>query len=639
MKNLSALALCLGSFFAISTSQAADLKQSKVTQVVNDVQIISAASQSKKSATVNDPFNMPDILRTGPSSRAELVAPDETVTRVGANTIFSFDPANRTIDLKQGSLLFHSPHGKGGGSIHTGSATASVLGSTLIVTTTASGGFKVLALEDEASITFTNGLKQKLQPGQMTFVLPGGNQLAPVIIFRLDDLANNSQLLKGFSGKLPSLPLINLEIEKQNRAIGSGKLNDTGLVVGDDADKDKVEVIDLNTLQSKLDQTFKDPTGFKAAIHSDATINQPSIISPLVPTPPNHIFLNTPFALSGDPIFIGHTFHGFVARNIFFNTQQITEPLFTVDLSAYAGLPEFDFVAASYLNFGGSVTFTGLEDSEGIYFTLVGGKGIRVAPGSSICADLANFAWLTPGSLTFVGGNVNNNFGNVIMNIGGSFSMSQNAYFHINQTYTLNAAGSITVDASTVGAETARFTSKNSTLDLLSAVVQLNTVGEFTADQDLTLTSSLITADKDAGSLTFTSKKGSINVNGTSFETRYLTLDSGKDIFLDGNGCTFKGGAGATATFTAKGLTDLNNADFTQLAVMNITGDTVYMKNLKFTGAVNIFTRIGQWYNGARPGYACDLGGNTWNNQSLSAANFTSGNIGSTGVHVGPIAP
>ena len=43
---------------------------------------------------------MPDILKTGPQSRAELVAEDETVTRVGANTIFSFDPASRTIDLR-----------------------------------------------------------------------------------------------------------------------------------------------------------------------------------------------------------------------------------------------------------------------------------------------------------------------------------------------------------------------------------------------------------------------------------------------------------------------------------------------------------------------------------------------------------
>src|ERR1039457_1938033 len=91
MKKLSALASCLGCVFAVSTSHAADLKQSKVTQVVNDVQIISAADQKQKGAAVNDIFAMPDILRTGAASRAELVAQDETVTRVGANTIFSLD--------------------------------------------------------------------------------------------------------------------------------------------------------------------------------------------------------------------------------------------------------------------------------------------------------------------------------------------------------------------------------------------------------------------------------------------------------------------------------------------------------------------------------------------------------------------
>lgn len=588
MKNQSALALCLGCVFAVSASQAADLKQSKVTQVVNDVQIVSAASQTKKSATVNDPFNMPDILRTGPASRAELIAPDETVTRVGANTIFSFDPANRTIDLKQGSLLFHSPHGKGGGTIHTGSATASVLGSTLIVTTTASGGFKVLALEDEASITFTNGLKQKLQPGQMTFVLPGGSQLAPVIIFRLDDLANNSQLVKGFNGKLASLPLIQNQIDKQNKAIASGKLNDTGLAVGDDADKDKVEVIDLNTLQSTLDQTFKDPTGFKAAINSDATINQSSIVSPLVPTPPNHIFVNPSFALRGKSFFNGQKFQGFVARNIYFNTLQMTEPLFTVDLSAYAGMSEFDIVAARYLNFGGSVTFTGLEETEGMYLMLIGGEGINIAPGSSICGGLANFEWRTPGSLMFVGGNVNNNFGNLTMRIGGDFSMSDNAFFHINNTFTLNTPKSITVADSTLGADSARLTSDKSTLSLNSAVILLTTAGEFTADQDLTLTSSLVTADQDSGSLTFTSKKGSINVHGTSFETHFLTLDAGKDIFLDGNGCTFKGSASASANFTAAKLIDVKNANLTQMGTVNMAAHTVNLSDVSFAGGSTV---------------------------------------------------
>ena len=154
MKKLVALWLGFGFVFTVSTGRAIDLKQSKVTQVVNEVQIISAGDQSKKIAVVNDIFSMPDILRTGTASRAELVAPDETITRVGANTMFSFDPANRTIDLKQGSLLFHAPHGKGGGTIHTGSATASVLGTTLIVTTTPNGGLKVLDLEGAVEVKF-----------------------------------------------------------------------------------------------------------------------------------------------------------------------------------------------------------------------------------------------------------------------------------------------------------------------------------------------------------------------------------------------------------------------------------------------------------------------------------------------------
>src|SRR5260221_2005508 len=116
MKKSIALLFFLNCLVVISTGYAADFKQSKVTQVVNEVQIIDPADQTKKPAVVDDVFKIPDILRTGPASRAELVTQDDTVTRVGANTIFSFDPASRTIDLQKGSLLFHSPHGKGGGS-------------------------------------------------------------------------------------------------------------------------------------------------------------------------------------------------------------------------------------------------------------------------------------------------------------------------------------------------------------------------------------------------------------------------------------------------------------------------------------------------------------------------------------------
>jgi hypothetical protein len=633
MKNLSALVLCLGCISAVSNLHAAaDLKQSKVTQVVNDVQIISAADQSKKSATVNDDFNMPDILRTGPSSRAELVAPDQTVTRVGANTIFSFDPANRTINLKQGSLLFHSPHGKGGGTIHTGSATASVLGSTLIVTTTASGGFKVLALEDEAEIKFLNGLKQKLQPGQMTFVLPGGNQASPVIIFRLDDLVGNSQLVKGFSRDLPSLPLIQDQINKQLNDIRNGKLGDTGLQVGGDADAKGVQVIDLNTLQQILNQSYRNPEGFDAAISRDANIYQPSLDDASIPTPPHRVFVDAPFLLPDNVYFAGQPFIGFAAKNIFI--YSVFDLPLAVDLSPYAALPDFDIVAARNLNISGNVSFIGLSESPSIYFTLVGGRQIRVAPETIIRADVANFEWQSPGELVLDSVNIFNAGGNTAFNIGDGVQIN-NSLIQTYANLTVRTGGAIRFDDSTLSANSILMNSANSTLEFNTSTASVFAFGVFNAQNDITLADSVLNADPDTGGFSVNSHSGSVNVSGTSVRASSFTLTAGDGIMLDGTGQFFSGGSGATANFTAANTVALNNADFTQYATMNISGHTVNLLNVKFDNVVRIFSDIGQWHNGFAPGYVNDLGGNTWRGNTLSAADGFSGTISGTGVTIG----
>ena len=248
MKLSNTLPLLAACVLPCFSSQAIDLKQSKFTEIVNDVKIISAADKSTLPAAVNEIFKVPDVLRTGPNSRAELVAEDQTVTRVGANTIFSFDPANRTIDLQQGSLLFHSPHGKGGGTIQTGAATASVLGTTIIVSTTANGGFKVLVLEGRAMVTI-HGVKQQLSAGQMIFVLPSDG-ISPVIAFRLDDLIQGSKLVGGFSTPLPSLTLISDAIAKQLKQIQNGIAIDTGLLVGNVATGNSVQAISVQTVQA-----------------------------------------------------------------------------------------------------------------------------------------------------------------------------------------------------------------------------------------------------------------------------------------------------------------------------------------------------------------------------------------------------
>jgi hypothetical protein len=539
MKTMFLRRLCLvGCTAAAFTSHAIDLKQSKLSQVVNDVQIISAADQKEKAAAVNDIFAMPDILRTGAASRAELIAEDETVTRVGANTIFSFDPANRTINLKQGSLLFHSPHGKGGGTIHTGSATASVLGTTLIVSTTPDGGMKVLDLEGTVVVNFLNKLKQKLSAGQMTFILPGGKQLAPVIVFRLDELVKHSLLVSGFDHELASLPLIISQIEQQLKLIKSGHAVDTGLLVGDKASADQVQVFDFNSIQNHAQNR-----AVQSALQTDANITSSSVTDSQIPTPPNRIFLGEPITLAGNSFYAGQTFQGFAGDNIAFNSAN---PL-TIDLAAYSGYPTFDFVAAGNLNFNTSVTFSGLAAGDNL--TLVGGTGMNFAPNTVLEADVADFDLSTAGSISLNGGSIINRTGNIGMTSGSTIDILNTGIFtpgHL--ALTAQNSISITWDAS------------------------LYTVG----DNDFK------TLAKD-GSVTLTSNTGLLDVKNTSVQTHLLTLNSGDGILLDASGRTLIGvGQNATANFTAPNYVTVNNADFGSFGTVNMAANTINLSDVAF---------------------------------------------------------
>ncbi len=546
MKKIAVLWLCVGVIANAFPGFAADLKQSKVTQVVNDVGIISASEPKAKPAAVNDIFSMPDILRTGAASRAELVAPDETVTRVGANTIFSFDPASRTIDLKQGSLLFHSPHGKGGGTIHTGSATASVLGSTLIVTTTPNGGFKVISLEDGVQIKLPGGQDQHLDPGQMTFILPGGTHLAPILFFRMDDLTRQSLLIKGFEHPLPSLTLINSQIEKQNKLIKNGKLTDTGLLVGDNASPDQVEVLDPNTVQSVVNNS----QSVQNALATDATINQPSLTDSKIPVPPNRIFLDSAFTLPGNSFYAGQTFRGFAARNLSFNTPGANPGGLNVDLSRFSGQPEFDFVASQDLSLGGSVAFTGLSAANQI--ALIAGNQLNFAPGMILVANVGNFDLLAPGAVTMDGVTIVNTVGDIGIASGSTinahnFAVANNSHLVMTAPDAINLSWDASVSIAPPGDNT-------------------------------------FIADAGSGEVSLSSRSGSLTVTATSIQAHYLTLNSGDSILLDASGRTMSAtGPGATASFTAPNVVTVNHADLSSYGVVNMAANTINLLDVAFS--------------------------------------------------------
>ncbi|MDR3456170.1 MAG: FecR domain-containing protein [Verrucomicrobiae bacterium] len=210
---------------------AAPLTESTYTEIIREVNTLSTAG-NPAAAKLNDVLKALERVRTGPESRAELTAPDNTITRVGANTVFSFSDSGRTLNLEQGNLLFHAPKGIGGGTIKSGGASAAVLGTTLIVSATADGGFKVILLEGKGKVTLPNGKTVVLKAGQMVFVLPNGTELSKVMTINLERLVAGSLLIGGFNHPLPSQPLIDSAIAKQKGLIAAGGAADTGEAVG-----------------------------------------------------------------------------------------------------------------------------------------------------------------------------------------------------------------------------------------------------------------------------------------------------------------------------------------------------------------------------------------------------------------------
>lgn len=269
---------CLFLFFAIlsgASEAKVPFKTAKFSQVVNQVEIVREGGNTRKAAALNDLLNAPEGVRTGPKSRAELIFPDETVTRVGANTVMTFSSQEREVNLQQGTVIFHSPQGKGGGVIKTAAATAAVTGTTITCMTTSNGGFKLMVLEGKARATLPNGKRRTLQAGQMTFVVPGRQNLGPVLEFDLGRNVQGSRLIKGFKKEMPSMKKIERSVFKQEREFKRGRAESTDLEVGDAKTSEGFRVrIAPDVLEQNADQN-DGGDGFD----KDVTIISPSIDS------------------------------------------------------------------------------------------------------------------------------------------------------------------------------------------------------------------------------------------------------------------------------------------------------------------------------------------------------------------------
>jgi len=91
-------------------------KEARVTRIIRDVKVLPTDSPARPAATDERARDNTGV-RTGDESRSELTFVDLTITRLGANTIFSFSRGGRSADLDSGSMLLRVPKDSGGGTI------------------------------------------------------------------------------------------------------------------------------------------------------------------------------------------------------------------------------------------------------------------------------------------------------------------------------------------------------------------------------------------------------------------------------------------------------------------------------------------------------------------------------------------
>ena len=213
------LSLALAQF-----TTAAQLKEARVTQVVKDVKLLPTQT-APRPAVVSDEVRDGTAVRTGIDSRAELTFTDQTLARLGANTIFSFKEATRKIDLAGGAMLLYVPKNAGGAKIETAAVTAAISGTTCLIKSQRNSYSKLIFLEGSGRVFLKRRPDQSvvLHAGDMLVVKVNATSLPHPQKINLRLLRRTSPLLHP---PLPSEGLMRTEEQKQLAEAPAGTLVD-----------------------------------------------------------------------------------------------------------------------------------------------------------------------------------------------------------------------------------------------------------------------------------------------------------------------------------------------------------------------------------------------------------------------------
>ncbi len=241
----------LAAFLILATAplcHADTLQSATVTRVVNEVNIYkpgSSAQPAKPGSSVRGQTS----VQTGANSRSELRFQDATITRLGANTVFSFQQGTRDLQLQQGTLLLQVPKNAGGARIRTSTVTAAITGTTILMEFLQNKWIKIIVLEGKLDV-FLNAIGRRvtINEGQMLFMKDNGQGIPNPVDVDLARLTRSSRLVTmaplppNAQGAIDRRIVIQTDEKKDGTLVGANVVPRTR---GDQALQDQRNVRDI----------------------------------------------------------------------------------------------------------------------------------------------------------------------------------------------------------------------------------------------------------------------------------------------------------------------------------------------------------------------------------------------------------
>ncbi len=165
------------SLLTLAGAHGDTLQSATVTSRVNDVRLYQP-QKSGRQAKLGDHVSGHTSVQTGRRSRTELTFQDQTISRLGANSTFSFRRGSRDINLNRGSILLQVPKSAGGATIRTATVTAAITGTTLLMEYNIGQWVKLITLEGTVALQLGDkGAKGGIFGGPKRVKVPAGKMI------------------------------------------------------------------------------------------------------------------------------------------------------------------------------------------------------------------------------------------------------------------------------------------------------------------------------------------------------------------------------------------------------------------------------------------------------------------------------